>query len=320
MDPLLSCVQVPYLCKAMYDGGDFEDYPSRKGFQIPHIATGNFKHKSREECIGFLQAWMYFGLLWDFFRDLEGFQLSEFIHQNDDGTATVTTRALPHVIRAWNTREQAKTLEERQKTFQQTRSRLLNLHVLAVYFCEGVPAGDGKVRTIELLPPEVSLSIQILADTLQHAGHEILHGNYNIEWGSSTLLQKRMRQVGWCPRAIATCSKGQQIHNLYYASTLGSPPVRKDHSLCDTRVCQWEQIDDASYLTSHRIDCADHNCAWKGPEQSQLMERYARNQTPLVHFDLGADSFTLSESKKVLPYVAISHVCTAAEAPSDLFL
>ena len=49
-------------------------------------------------------------------------------------------------------------------------------------------------------------------------------------WHDSKLLVDRMKNAGWCPTAIATLLKGQQIHNLFSASTLGSPPVLRDHS------------------------------------------------------------------------------------------
>ena len=301
-------IQVPYLCNQMYDGGDFDSYPLRAGFDVPTIASSNFESKTREACIGFLQSWLYFGLLSDFFGALAEFRLSDFINHADNGSRTVTTRKLPYIIRKWNALEQAKAAEDRVRAFQRTKYRLLSLHNLAVFFCEGVPSGDGKIRTIQLLPAEVSLSIQILADTLQHAGHEIYKGRYNIEWGFSSFLTDQLRRAGWCPRAITTCTKGQEIHNLYYASTLGEPPVGRNHGSCDDHFCKWEHIEVETYVTGHRPDCTKAACFLRGPEVPSLVQKYSENKTPLINFDEESDSINLSDSNAISSYVAISHV------------
>ena len=301
-------IHVPYLCEVMYDEGDFDGYPSRAGFQIPAIAAGIFRLKTREQCISFLQTWMYFGLLWDFFRHIEGFNLWHFVIQADDGRQIVTTKKLPEYIRAWNFFEQARTVEERNKAFLLSRDRLRSLHILASFFCEGVPAGDARVRTVQLLSTEVSLSIQILADTLQHAGHKIYRGNYNVDWGFSPLLKLQMSQAGWCPRAIATCATGQQIHNLYLASTLGSTSRHRDHGKRTDQICRWEQIDVATYTTQHRPDCPK-TCSENGPNLVKLIAKYDQKRRPVIHYDVEHDMINVSDSTEVSSYAAISHVC-----------
>ena len=302
--------QIPYLCQAIYDGGPFESYFVRMKWDLLALSRGDFKNKSEEEAISFLQSWMYFGLLWDFFGSIETFDLAEFISQTGTGAKVVTTARLPHYIELWNQIAQDKTTKQKSEHFLETRARLLNLHHLATYFCEGVPPGDGRIRSTWHLPLEISLSIQVLADTLQHAGHEILKGSYNIEWGYSPLLKRNMRREGWCPKAIATCTRGQQIHNLYYASTLGCPLVPKNHELCDEKLCRWEQTDEKTYVTQHRADCPG-TCSFISSEPQALVSIYKANGTPLVYFDdtVGAEAIKVVEVDDKISYVTISHVC-----------
>lgn len=245
-----------------------------------------------------------------FFGSMETFDPAEFISETGAGAKVVTTARLPHYIGLWHQVAQEKTTEQRSEHFLETKARLHNLHHLATYFCEGVPLGDGCIRSAWHLPLDISLSIQVLADTLQHAGHEILTGSYNIEWGYSPLLESKMRREGWCPRAMATCTRGQQIHNLYYASTLECPLVSKTHKLCDEKLCQWEQTDVKTYLTKHRDDCPG-TCSFITPEPQALVSIYEANGTSLVYFDdtVGAEAVKVVEVGDTISYVAISHVC-----------
>ena len=308
--PLGQIIQVPYLCHAMYDRDLFDSYYVRMNWDLMALSRGDFKNRSEEEAIGFLQNWMYFGLLWDFFGSMETFDLAEFFAETGTGPKVVTTARLPYYIRLWYQAAQEKSTEQRNEHFQKTKTRLLSLHHLAAYFCEGVPFGDGRKRSTWHLPLEISLSIQILADTLQHAGHEILKGSYNIEWGYSPLLKRNMRRDGWCPRAIATCTSGQQIHNLYYASTLGCPLVPKMHESCDEKLCQWEQTDVKTYVTLHTARCP-RTCAFLSSDPQALVSKYKANATPLVYFDstAGVEAVRVTDTGDKIPYVAISHVC-----------
>ena len=56
-------VLVPYIVDEEYDGLDFADYPTRKGFDIDSLLKEDFKNKSSGEITAFLQTWLYFGLI-----------------------------------------------------------------------------------------------------------------------------------------------------------------------------------------------------------------------------------------------------------------
>ena len=113
-----------------------------------------------------------------------------------------------------------------------------------------------------------ALSIVVLGDSLVKASWEILGHGFDIDWGYSSMLVKRMKAAGWCMTAIHTLTKGQQIHNLYYASTLGPPMVRRDHRECSELICTWEHIKEETFKTQHRPTIAKVVCSLGPPEPS----------------------------------------------------
>jgi hypothetical protein len=51
----------------VYDGGSFADYLERKGLDKQKLYRGELEGRSPEETASILQAWMYFGLLYQVF-------------------------------------------------------------------------------------------------------------------------------------------------------------------------------------------------------------------------------------------------------------
>src|SRR5438477_13009862 len=57
-------IQVPYLVTTPYDDGDFISYPERRDWDRGDLIRGDFSGHSASETAAFLQAWLYFGLLY----------------------------------------------------------------------------------------------------------------------------------------------------------------------------------------------------------------------------------------------------------------
>src|SRR5437763_16625335 len=99
--------------------------------------------------------------------------------------------------------------------------------------------------------------------------------------------------------------------NLYYASTLGPPPVPRDHQgkQCRETVCQWEQIDEKTYASQHRPDCRD--CSFAGPDLPTLRSIILDGGIPVVSAQevRGLFQVNILKVRADLPYTAISHVC-----------
>ena len=301
-------IPVPYLSDIEYDGGEFFTYGHRVGWDFTKLWNCDLQGKTVAEAARFLQTWLYFGLLHVVFGPAVGIKNSDFIEEVD-GVRLVTTRNLPIYVLKWRSYEQSRTTEEKQARFRQLKEFLERYIGLTIRWCRPSIEQQLQNPTRWPLSPEICLSIIVLGDTIVKAGFEILRQRFDLDWGDCDLLKYRMRDAGWCPRAIATLCKGQQIHNLWYASTLGLPPVEQPHTGCDERLCDWEQVDQATYKTQHRAPCT--NCSYLGPETDALVQEIAIEETPIVAYDPGnpENQFKLSSTKVTPEYVAISHVC-----------
>ena len=60
-------IRVPYLGAPMYDGGDFNTYPQRVGWDQDKLWNNDLQGRSMQDAIAFLQTWIYFGLLYQVF-------------------------------------------------------------------------------------------------------------------------------------------------------------------------------------------------------------------------------------------------------------
>jgi hypothetical protein len=136
--------------------------------------------------------------------------------------------------------------------------------------------------TFWLLSPGISLSIIVLADSLTKGAFEITQFRYNLDWGVIGLLVNRMTELGWCKNAISILTTAQQVHMLYCASSLGSPPEKKDHCACTEYVCKADQIDEQNYSAKHRPDCA--GCAYVRPSITNLVKILEKRSTPLISY------------------------------------
>jgi hypothetical protein len=314
-------IRVPYLCAEMYDGGDFNTYPQRHGWTLDSLWNGDLGDKSVQDAAAFLQAWMYFGLLFQVFEPTGlTFDPYDFIESDESGEREVTTRKLAKYITEWAAWEQLRTPQQREERFNIIKSCFQILCPLTAHFCRFNPYNGHSATSRYPLSSEIGLSVLVLADSITKAGFTITGRKFDVDWGASELLVGRMKNAGWCPTAIATLLKGQQIHNLFSASTLGSPPVLRDHSeSCTQTVCKWEQINVATYVPQHRPHCP--NCPFlpTGQVQSQINQILGRSHTPLISWGGSEEeaSLEISESSGNPVYIAISHVCMSAPCHSE---
>lgn len=305
-------IHVPYLCTEMYDCEDFFGYPERRGWNFDEIRKGVASEKSAEETASFLQAWTYFGLLHRFFASWDtSFDPYDFVEEDQNGTRMVTTKCLEGYVFRWHTWQSSATEQQKTERIQHIKPCLNLLVNLTPLYHNNSPETRPAAARRWPLPPEVLLSTVILADTLQWAGFQITGFKFNLDWGISPMLIDRMWRSGWCPSQTATLCKGQQLQNLYYASTLGSPSVPRDHQGrgCSETVCQWEQIDEKTYASQHRPGC--QGCSFTGPDLQTLRRILRDGGIPVTSAQELCGSFqvNVSEARADLPYVAISHVC-----------
>ena len=307
-------VRVPYLDGPMYDGGDFFAYPERRGWDMTRLKQMLPPDYLPEEFPAFLQAWTFFGLLHRVLAPLNlnpAYDPNHFIERGDGGARYVTTKELPRYIIRWHALESKSTDREKFQRSQYIKPCLELLANLSPGYYTNSSTTRPKALERWPLPPEVLLSCRMLGDTLQWAAFKITGWKFNLDWGISPLLIEHMWTAGWCPSATATLYKGQQLQNLYCASTLGPPTVLRDHQNYDCResLCRWEQVDERTYATQHHPPCTD--CAFLGPDEQELRHIIQGGGVPVVSFAGERDSLKVL-ALKAQPntiYVALSHVC-----------
>jgi hypothetical protein len=295
----------------MYDGGDFIGYPSRKGWTILDLMKRDTQNHAPGELAAFLQAWAYFGLLCTIFQPTDpSFNTFDFVERDEQGSK-VTTKDLPKHVLRWREWESKRDVQQRQERFEliQNHFKILLTLIPRSYSYDS----DPNITTVPPWPgpPELVLSVVVLADSLTWAGSQILGQRFNIDWGISPLLIARMRAAGWCPSITATMSKGQQLQNLYSASTIGAPLAIQDHigRKCTEHVCFFEQLDEDTYITEHCVGCS--GCESIGPCMEELKQIVSIGGVPAIacYVTSTGVSVNVANARDALPYVAISHVC-----------
>jgi hypothetical protein len=88
-------VLVSYIADEKYDGLEFSDYPTRRGFDIDSLLKGDFKNNSPGEIAAFLQTWLYFGLI----HAISKVNLDPYlVRDGAQGKKWITTEKLPHFL------------------------------------------------------------------------------------------------------------------------------------------------------------------------------------------------------------------------------
>ena len=307
-------ISVPYISTEPYDGLSFDKYPERKGLDKGKLLRGELDGYPPGFVASFLQTWMYFGLL-SAVLDVPGanYNPEDFISEDNLRRRLVTTRKLRGYVIAWYFRENDGSLEDRSRRFSNMQGCFIELKPFVYRYCSANASQYYKAPSYWPLTPEISLSIMVLADSLMRAGWLITQKPFNHDWGVSSLLVNRMKDLGWCLNTISILKTAQQVHMLYYASTLGRPLMAsKNHSDCNDFSCKADQVDIHSYRTKHRSQCRD--CKFLGPPKDKVLEILNNGSIPLVMLqeingELQIDVISQAECPHPPEYVAISHVC-----------
>ena len=77
--------------------------------------------------------------------------------------------------------------------------------------------------------------------------------------------------------SLATAGQAQM---LYYAYTLGEHSSQRTHVGCNRFECPADQVDEESYVTSHRLECS--GCSFVGPDMDSIASILNTGDYPLV--------------------------------------
>lgn len=287
-DPIL----VPYIGDCEYDSLDFASYPTRRGFDLDRLLDGDLQGTSVPAVASFLQIWLYFG----FMQELLGvkIQTDDFVRTDDAGRKWIMTEKLPGILHTIRQQVDArKTLPEyTAEQIKQRNQQITDCLSLEYHVWEQLSR-----QAVNPLPPEISLSIQVLAITLQVGLTQLLCSNSagklanrsDIPWERSLhfrltrspFLTDRMLKQGWCPIVIEQIRSHCNVIGQYYASLLG-PPLRKlDHSSCskDDKDCQGvKQLQ--SLKLAHEIE--DCQCMILNVPKEKLQAVIEEHEIPVL--------------------------------------
>lgn len=323
-DPIL----VPYIADREYDGLEFSEYPSRRGYDLQLLLQGDFQGSSAEEIASFLQVWLWFGLIHGILQ--VQVNAETFVRTDEAGEKWLNTETL--VLLLQNTGElvaQEKKVPEYTPEFVETHKKRIDSCLGTTYHVwEGFSRLEGNYGIPSPMPPEVSFGIQVLAISLQVGATQLLimpnvlggavyRGNAPWEKGlhmrltRSPWLDARMFKQGWCPLYLDQIRSNSNVIGQYYSSLLGPPHRKLDHSRCakgdkDCTAMEQHQIRSLGHETE---DCG---CKILTVDKEKLGAIIAKDEIPvlrLIQMD-GEDLLDIVSSTSVpgLEYTAMSHV------------
>jgi hypothetical protein len=331
-DSIFPPIKVPCLSLDSYDNeiGHFEDYPRLKGQDLQALKRGKFSHQPADVTAGFLQDWLFFGLLYEVLGQ-QGQKWAFVTLDPGSDQMVVNTGKLHQVLQArcLDYVEPPPVYHVRWDRLILDFERLDKVLRIVSLFCSVASDCESDVTkpgvSIWPLSPEVDFSIRAL-------GHHITRALYSASWdldasnivrhGGAPLVSttlsfppgdyaaSRMREASWCPSEITMVSERMSPSSLYYISSLRRYQIRKDHTQCTEQLCAANQIESSKYKTAHTED--NCTCNHLNVPIKQLVSIIAKDGIPIVTITQSQDgsepSLEVSRFRHDQHYVAISHV------------
>lgn len=319
--PLIGRLEIPFLCRQSYDGGDLETYPERVGWTVnrwikPIIFRSAAGLVGTRDIAGFLQTWLFFGLLnnvLDGEVDLDLFKTTSQLGSTFLNTQNLESTVQSWTLKAWEDHwgeDQSALIQWSQKCkscLREARAVILSL----VFALEDEP---------DDLLSKLCMAIAVLIEYLGHVVNNALEsqglqklypGAFNTNrdklWNPLTTA---MRAHGWCPSRLRTLVPDTtETTLLWYYANLKPPAVRDAHVQCTNYECASLQLDTQTYSSAHSIqNCM---CSFNGPQPSELLHVVEAGLLPIVIVRTirGRHVRVHLESRNSdVDFVAISHV------------
>jgi hypothetical protein len=319
LDPYEPIV-IPYLGRKEYDGFKFAGFPTRQGWDIDLLSAGDLQGRTIVEAAQFLQTWLYFGMLYETLKVREDdhdppLLIDDFLRVDEKSKKVIiTTAVLP--TRLESLFSELKQLPDTKEYYQRFRSCM---DLACGVWRDIMHSSTAEVESaMQLLSPEILLSIQILGAALDIGISEVFGSRSDYTWRvipQSTWLMDRMIHQGWCPTIANQLSKPCATF-LYFASLLGPPRHGDNHSSCSFggRACVASNVNDTKeYVEKHVTDgCTCDSIEILTGDESEVAAAINREEIPVIHLrydgmNLEVEICSYSASNP-LPYIALSHV------------
>ena len=299
-------VQIPYL-GGEYDGEGFAGYPARQRWDLGKLQAGDLQGRTMAEAGAFLQTWLYFGMM----HGVLGVHMrtTDFVRVGDFKKRFVTTHRLRRYLQAWKSQVDQERTTGTDDVLVNRNKRAVACLTDAYNFWFTL----GRDERDRLVGPEIGLSIQILASTLEHAVSSVCEVPVkDLPWRleRNDFLTQRMIDYGWCPSVVDQICAANHLAFQYYASLLAAPSDPKRHGKCQAgdHGCSAKNVGDAKYVMKHRLP--DVGCEILKVDLDALRDIIREGGIPLLHLEhKGSHSaITIVPFKKGMHYTALSHV------------
>ena len=310
--------QVPYVCKASYDGGPFLTYPARqeKHAILHAIAEGRFNtirevHPGPiDELESFLQTWLFFGLLKEILGDI--FDPGSFITSNDPNDVSenyLSTRSLIPTIETWM--KQARDLKRTDNEIAAGYDHAVKCLQLTSDALRLVQHNNSNFDA------RIRISIASVAELLVQATNRIFDIQENkcpVTWAlfyDEPTNSIRMRENGFCPteihRSVHTFMSLQTLHFLTYLKRSES---MNTHQNCNIKQCLAHNNSLSNYVHKHRKNGCDCENLWV--DLQEVVRILFCGSLPLLQISPGSElreiSVRVVQSSPKSKFIALSHV------------
>ncbi|KAI9657240.1 MAG: hypothetical protein M1831_004429 [Alyxoria varia] len=316
---------IPLLCKEIYDGGEFLEYPQRHGWDVKKIQlrfTRHGKHVPVEELGAFLQTWLFFGTVFAFTG--QALDIDAFTRRDEAGSSFLSTAKLNIIIGHWTESVAKEQWSSQLEELQIWRDRLSSyLQLIRDVTLRAKTQSSGPETGL------ICMSIAALGEYLHQAVKHVFfyrnlgaHTPIDQHWrvaGSmdcSEAVYPLMRANGWCPSYTARLDNVRTISVsvMWFYANMTPPNADEDHRLCSREQCQFRSISEDVYKIDHTE--ATCRCSMLRPEYSKLAVPLEGHGFPLITMKKGQLESSEKTELHVEPFrpdvpsefVAISHV------------
>jgi len=320
-----------------YDGGDFNGYPERNGWDFDmwrnndrtrkhiNIETwlGKINRRS-EELAPFLQAWLFFGLIACCLNTQ--INVNDFTRVSEDGQRKFITTAKLEVYFAdffsrfpppENDDERERVFAEREEKtaeFRATMSAASQIfEVLRGTIERGNPPNVGGLEEVHFVATLIGALSTVVA--WAYTGRENRH-LLGIGFGRSPLILNRFRNSGWCLNAINRVTAKFSFDMQAYVYALGTVRTSQNHKKCTIGYCFANQAGEnfePKHLVHPSLSCKSGDCEFIAAPIAEVVKVLQEGFIPVLEVQLTAEtnnspSFRVKKASKSIPYIAISHV------------
>lgn len=321
-------LRVPHLASDWDYGSQRQGFDSFLAFPKKHKFSSLIDQEGAGDAlaapsIGFLQAWLFFGLLAEAFGNNEmRFDPSHFISDTGKDTKVITTKDLDRYIWYWDAAIAHGTRDEIDDHAENLDKCVELANSVVNEYCQRIPVParytyseeKDKEEIIWSAPTSVLFSIITLVDYLRRARIDI--NKYSFEANLPSLrwdfppLDHALLEAGWCEGEIAKLNRQADFSTRFYLAQIDRWAQGRDHNRCSARDgCQVHQIDEPTYRTRHRPDCkGDAMCCGIGAPVDDVTKIIADGGYPVVNLADNNREVEAHPAKQGDIYVTISHV------------